>query len=146
MKQIFALALTALAIFAGAINSVAQEQKVIEIKVMTPKGECVLMYIDVVKGQGKEAKKGDTVVVNYTGWLIQGKKFDSSVDRNVPFIFVVGAGQVIKGWDEGVAGMKEGGKRRLTIPPGLAYGDKAVGDVIPANSTLIFEVELTKVQ
>ena len=87
------------------------------------------------------------VSVNYVGTLLDGKKFDSSYDRNQPFSFVLGTGQVIKGWDEGVAGMKIGGKRKLIIPPALAYGDQNIGDgLIPANSTLIFEVELLGIQ
>ena len=106
-----------------------------------------LKYIDEKVGDGKEAKAGDTVSVHYTGTLTNGKKFDSSRDRGKPFEFPLGAGRVIKGWDEGVAGMKEGGKRKLTIPADLAYGSREIGDgLIPANSTLIFEVELVKVK
>lgn len=95
-------------------------------------------------GTGQEAKNGDTVTVNYIGTLTNGKKFDSSYDRNEPFSFTLGAGQVIKGWDLGVVGMKVGGKRKLVIPPDLGYQDKAQGS-IPANSTLIFEVELVSI-
>jgi FKBP-type peptidyl-prolyl cis-trans isomerase FkpA len=106
-----------------------------------------LQYVDQKVGNGGTAKKGDTVVVHYTGWLKDGKKFDSSKDREKPFTFELGAGKVIKGWDEGVAGMKVGGKRKLIIPPELGYGDREVGDgLIPANSTLIFEVELLKIE
>jgi len=102
-----------------------------------------LEVVDLVVGQGAEATAGKTVSVHYTGTLTNGKKFDSSLDRGQPFKFPLGAGRVIKGWDQGVAGMKVGGKRKLTIPPELAYGNQAVGgDLIPANSTLIFEVEL----
>lgn len=98
---------------------------------------------DIKEGIGETPKKGNTVKVHYTGWLTNGKKFDSSVDRGEPFEFKIGIGQVIKGWDEGVLTMKKGGKRRLTIPPELGYGQNAVGQgLIPANSTLIFEVEL----
>jgi len=98
---------------------------------------------DIVVGTGNSPKQGQTVVVHYTGWLTDGTKFDSSLDRGEPLEFEIGVGQVIQGWDDGVVGMKVGGKRKLTIPPELAYGDEDVGDgLIPANSTLIFEVEL----
>lgn len=100
---------------------------------------------DVVVGTGKEAKSGDTVSMQYTGTLTNGTKFDSSYDRNEPFTFTLGVGQVIKGWDLGVAGMKEGGKRKLTIPPALGYGATGAGGVIPPNATLLFDVELVKV-
>lgn len=102
-----------------------------------------LEVVDLVVGQGEEAKAGKRVSVHYTGTLTNGKKFDSSLDRGKPFGFTLGAGEVIKGWDQGVAGMKVGGKRKLTIPADLAYGNRAIGgDLIPANSTLVFEVEL----
>ncbi|MFH0806454.1 MAG: FKBP-type peptidyl-prolyl cis-trans isomerase [Candidatus Brennerbacteria bacterium] len=102
---------------------------------------------DLTVGTGVEAVAGATVSVHYTGWLVNGNKFDSSLDRGQPFSFLLGARQVIAGWDEGVAGMKVGGKRKLTIPPALAYGSAEVGGgLIPANSTLIFEVELLGVQ
>ena len=99
---------------------------------------------DIKIGTGQEAATGMTVEVHYTGWLTNGDKFDSSLDRGRPFSFGLGLRQVIKGWDQGVVGMKEGGKRRLTIPPELGYGSREIGP-IPANSTLIFEVELLKV-
>ena len=99
---------------------------------------------DLVVGAGNTAEHGTRVTVHYTGWLENGKKFDSSVDRKDPFDFVIGAGQVIKGWDEGVKGMQIGGKRKLTVPPELGYGVRGVGP-IPGNATLIFEVELLKV-
>lgn len=104
-----------------------------------------LGYTDLVVGTGAEAQIGDTVVVHYTGWLEDGTVFDSSVERGVPFDFILGAGEVIAGWDEGILGMQEGGKRKLVIPPDLGYGPTANGP-IPANATLIFEVELLEVQ
>ena len=98
---------------------------------------------DMKVGTGIEAANGDRVTVHYTGWLIDGTKFDSSIDRGQPFVFSLGAGQVIQGWDRGVRGMQVGGVRKLTIPPELAYGDRPVGGgLIPANSTLVFEVQL----
>ncbi len=104
---------------------------------------------EMVAGDGAEALSGDTVKVHYTGWLDEngekGRKFDSSVDRGDPFSFMLGAGQVIPGWDKGVAGMQVGGKRLLTIPPELGYGPRGAGGVIPPNATLIFEVELLEV-
>ncbi len=107
-----------------------------------------LKTTDVKVGEGTEAKAGMTVSMHYTGWLwekdAKGKKFDSSLDRNEPFQFALGAGQVIKGWDEGIAGMKEGGKRTLVIPPDLGYGSRGAGGVIPPNATLLFEVEFLK--
>ena len=103
-----------------------------------------LTYIDVKAGDGAEAKAGQMVSVHYTGWLTSGVKFDSSVDRGQPFGFLLGAGRVIKGWDEGVAGMKPGGVRKLIIPPDLGYGSRGAGGRIPPEATLIFEVELLK--
>lgn len=100
----------------------------------------------LTQGTGASPKKGDTVVVHYTGWLTDGVKFDSSVDRNDPFAFVLGTGQVIRGWDEGVATMKVGDKAKFTIPPELAYGREGYPGAIPPNATLIFEVELLSIE
>jgi FKBP-type peptidyl-prolyl cis-trans isomerase FkpA len=105
-----------------------------------------LKYTDDQVGTGAVATPGKTAVVHYTGWLLDGTKFDSSRDRNQPFSFPLGAGQVIKGWDEGVAGMKVGGKRTLIVPPALGYGARGAGGVIPPNATLKFEVELLDVR
>jgi FKBP-type peptidyl-prolyl cis-trans isomerase len=105
-----------------------------------------LMYEELRRGHGVAAHKGDVVQVHYTGRLANGKKFDSSLDRKMPFEFKLGAGRVIKGWDEGVAGMKAGGKRKLMIPPELGYGARGAGGVIPPNAELIFEVELLKIK
>jgi FKBP-type peptidyl-prolyl cis-trans isomerase len=111
--------------------------------VTTPSG---LKYIDIKEGTGATPKSGQTVEVHYTGTLENGKKFDSSRDRNQPFQFKLGAGQVIKGWDEGLSTMKEGGVRQLIIPPELGYGSRGAGGVIPPNATLIFDVELLKIK
>jgi FKBP-type peptidyl-prolyl cis-trans isomerase FkpA len=105
----------------------------------TPTG---LTIEDIVLGEGTAATSGQSVTVHYTGWLTNGDKFDSSKDRNDPFVFHLGAGQVIRGWDEGVQGMQVGGTRKLTIPPELGYGTRGAGGVIPPNATLVFEVEL----
>ena len=114
-------------------------------KVITTKSG--LKYVDLKVGKGQLAKKGDRATVHYVGTLTNGKEFDSSrKPGRQPFTFVVGGGRVIKGWDEGVAGMRIGGKRKLIIPPELGYGKRGVGTVIPPNSTLIFEVELLKIK
>jgi FKBP-type peptidyl-prolyl cis-trans isomerase FkpA len=101
-----------------------------------------LVIEDLVLGDGDEAIAGHQVTVHYTGWLTDGQKFDSSKDRDDPFIFPLGGGRVIRGWDEGVQGMKIGGTRKLTIPPDLGYGARGAGGVIPPNATLVFQVEL----
>ncbi len=105
-----------------------------------------LVIEDIKIGDGREVKSGDTVVMHYKGTLVDGTKFDSSYDRNEPFTTQIGVGQVIKGWDQGVPGMKIGGKRKLTIPPDLGYGSAGAGAVIPSNATLVFEVELLDVK
>ena len=105
-----------------------------------------LQIEELVVGTGAEAKKGQTVSVHYTGWLTDGKKFDSSKDRGQPFSFALGRSQVIQGWDEGVAGVKVGGKRKLTIPPERGYGKQVFPGAIPPDATLVFEVELLGVR
>lgn len=104
-----------------------------------------LQIEDLQLGDGAEAVKGKDITVHYTGWLTDGTKFDSSIDRRQPLTITLGVGQVIKGWDEGFAGMKVGGKRKLTIPPEMGYGARGAGGVIPPNATLVFEVELLRV-
>ncbi len=138
----FALAAFGLTQLVSAADAKKEDKK--ETKEVTTKSG--LKYVELKEGDGKEAKAGDTVSVHYTGWLKDGKKFDSSLDRGQPFSFKLGAGMVIKGWDEGVAGMKVGGKRKLIIPPDLGYGQRGAGNVIPPGAELTFEVELLKVQ
>jgi FKBP-type peptidyl-prolyl cis-trans isomerase len=138
-----ALALAILAVSTPAGRSDAADNQVTEM----PDG---LKYTDTKAGDGTTARSGNKVSVHYTGWLsdngAKGKKFDSSVDRGQPFQFTLGAKQVIAGWDEGVAGMKVGGKRTLTIPPELGYGARGAPGAIPPNAALIFDVELLQVQ
>lgn len=104
-----------------------------------------LQIEDQIVGDGDEAVAGQTIEVHYTGWLEDGTKFDSSHDRNETFTFKLGAGQVIQGWDQGFAGMKIGGTRKLTIPPGMGYGERGAGGVIPPNATLVFKVDLVSI-
>ncbi len=120
----------------------SEEELENENTVTTPSG---LQYIDLAEGEGATAEAGNNVSVHYTGWLTDGTKFDSSVDRDQPFQFPLGAGRVIAGWDEGVCGMTVGGKRKLTIPSALGYGPTGAGGVIPPNATLVFEVELLEI-
>ncbi|NEQ78780.1 MAG: FKBP-type peptidyl-prolyl cis-trans isomerase [Moorea sp. SIO2I5] len=126
-----------------AMDSSSESETNMDQAVTTDSG---LQYIDLVEGDGASPETGQTVVVHYTGTLQEdGSKFDSSRDRNSPFSFKIGIGQVIKGWDEGVASMKVGGRRKLIIPPDLGYGARGAGGVIPPNATLIFDVELLRI-
>ena len=147
MKKVFPLLLTLLFLAAcsGATTGwqAAGKEAAVAKEVTTASG---LKYIDNVVGNGPVAEKGKKVTVHYTGTLKDGTKFDSSLDRGQPLSFTLGAGQVIKGWDEGVAGMKVGGKRRLIIPAELGYGARGAGGVIPPNAELTFDVELLGVQ
>lgn len=152
-----ALALVVMAVFflfpglspfgSAPTQATADTTTQLESTTMTTENPSELQATDEVVGTGAVAEAGDIVTVNYVGALTNGTVFDASANHgSTGFTFNLGAGQVIKGWDLGVAGMKEGGKRKLIIPAAFAYGDRAIGDVIPANSTLIFEVELLKVQ
>jgi FKBP-type peptidyl-prolyl cis-trans isomerase len=123
----------------GTAAAAQDEPEVVE-------GKNGLKYIDLVVGEGLDARRGDEVSVHYTGWLEDGTKFDSSLDRGRPFVFPLGRGRVIQGWDLGVAGMKAGGKRKLLIPAKLGYGKRGAGDAIPPNANLVFEVELLSVK
>jgi FKBP-type peptidyl-prolyl cis-trans isomerase len=141
-----ALVLLVAALGAGCApsNAPPKESSSVSTEITTPSG---LRYTDEVVGTGAEPRSGQTAVVHYTGWLTDGKKFDSSKDRGQPFSFPLGQGRVIKGWDEGVATMRVGGKRILTIPPELGYGARGTpGGPIPPNATLKFEVELLDVR
>ena len=155
MKEKVAALVTVLAV---AVALVAQTPAHRPIQVVRPstahptkvtgdgiKTESGLQYWDIKEGLGEPAKAGDHVKVHYTGWLTTGKKFDSTVDANKPYTFTLGQGDVIKGWDEGIAGMKVGGKRQLRIPPELAYGEAGFKTIIPPDATLIFDVQLLAV-
>ena len=146
IKKIFILiAMMSFTSLSFAIEIVNQEKDK-----MQEKGITELIITDNKVGDGREAEKGLTVTVHYTGWLYENgektTKFDSSVDRREPFSFVLGVGQVIKGWDNGVSGMQVGGSRTIIIPSSMGYGSRGAGDVIPPNSDLIFEVELIEIQ
>jgi peptidylprolyl isomerase len=149
MKKVALLLSIALAATLAARSASAddQEKKSESKMIKTATG---LQYEDTKVGTGASPAKGQTCVMHYTGWLwengAKGKKFDSSLDRGTPFSFPIGQGRVIKGWDEGVSTMKVGGKRTLLIPPDLGYGSRGAGNVIPANATLLFEVELLEVK
>ena len=146
MKRIFPLVLSGLLLIV-LVSRADEEKKDTSKMEKTGSG---LKYEDVVVGTGPQPKPGQTCVMHYTGWLwengAKGRKFDSSIDRGKPFKFPIGQGRVIKGWDEGVATMKVGGKRNLLIPPGLGYGSRGAGGVIPPDATLFFEVELLGVE
>jgi len=144
---VFLLALIILVVFylaSGNINDTSEENE--NQNAGLEGGVDELKIEDILEGVGSEVKNGDTISVHYTGTLIDGTKFDSSLDRNEPFSFTLGEGAVIPGWDKGILGMKTGGKRRLIIPPQLAYGEEGAGSDIPPNSTLIFEVELLDIE
>jgi peptidylprolyl isomerase len=147
LKTIACTAAFALAFTCLATHSASAEDKGSFMSTTTPSG---LEHTDTVTGTGASPTKGQTCVMHYTGWLrengVKGTKFDSSHDRGEPFEFSIGMGQVIKGWDEGVASMKVGGKRTLIIPANLGYGARGAGGVIPPNATLIFDVELLAVK
>jgi len=144
MKRTALVPVLVFAILALMEVSTVTAQNKDEPKVVTTQSG--LKYQEVKEGVGEAAKANDVVEVHYTGWLKSGKKFDSSLDRNKPIVFKLGVGDVIKGWDEGLQGMKTGGKRKLMIPSELAYGKQGRGDVIPPNSELIFDVELVKIR
>ena len=150
----FKIVLILFCLFIGACKATNEEvaDKTNESIESTDEGDKVnitdsgLEYVDTVVGDGESPKQGDKVVVHYTGKLEDGTKFDSSVDRGTPFEFTIGVGQVIRGWDEGVMSMQVGGKRTLTIPADLAYGERGAGSVIPPNATLVFDVELIEIK
>jgi peptidylprolyl isomerase len=149
-KRLGALAALGLAVASAgalAVQSLNANAQGANTTMTLPSG---LQIVDTKAGTGQSPRPGETCVMHYTGWLYQngakGKKFDSSLDRGEPFEFTIGAGEVIRGWDEGIATMKVGGKRTLIIPPALGYGARGAGGVIPPNATLLFEVELLDVR
>jgi FKBP-type peptidyl-prolyl cis-trans isomerase FkpA len=151
MKALPALAICAMALLVAACGSKDQAPKTAPAAAVAPPTE--LQKTDVVKGTGEGISLGQVAVVHYTGWLYdpaapeqKGTKFDSSRDRGEPLKFAIGAGQVIRGWDEGVQGMQPGGQRRLVIPADLGYGDRGAGNVIPPGATLVFDVELLAIE
>lgn len=150
MKQLFLgiviiLVLGLVAFVFSLTRELQEEPQVQEQEETSPMQTMNLKIEDIVTGEGAEAVQGKTAVMHYTGTLLDGTKFDSSLDRGTPFSFVLGANQVIAGWDQGVSGMKVGGKRMLTVPPDLAYGSQGIPGVIPPDSTLVFELELLDV-
>ena len=142
MKRSFFLSFVLLVLAAFVLAQTGGPTKVTGKPKSTPSG---VEYWDITPGTGATAESGKKVTVNYTGWLTNGKQFDSSIGKS-PFKFKLGAGEVIKGWDDGVAGMKVGGKRQLRIPPNLGYGSRGAAGVIPPNATLIFDVQLLEVK
>lgn len=147
VRYMFPVMMVAALVFAASgckQESVKNEASKMETKeITTPSG---LKYVDYKVGEGVQPQAGQSVIVHYTGTLTNGQKFDSSVDRGQPFSFTLGRGMVIRGWDEGLATMKVGGKRKLIIPPELGYGARGAGGVIPPNATLLFDVELLDVK
>jgi len=137
-------------LFFSGKSSRPEEKSIPVVQKQEPQAQKImenqLVIADLKIGEGAEAKNGNNVFVHYTGRLLDGTKFDSSLDRGEPLSFILGQGQVIPGWEQGILGMKVGGKRKLTIPPALAYGERGAGGVIPPNSTLVFEVELVEVK
>jgi len=139
-------AVAALAVACSGSDSSTKGNPSSEVNMETTTTPSGLQYTDIVVGTGEAASEGATAVVHYTGWLMDGTKFDSSLDRGQPLDFVIGQGRVIKGWEEGVGTMNVGGKRELIIPPDLAYGVRGAGGVIPPDATLKFEVELMELK